>query len=69
MTVTEGTNFLVGTDEERIREGVARATSGRRNGGVPRYWDGQAAGRIAEVLSSVFVIPAGSGRATDSAKP
>jgi len=57
VTVSEGTNLLVGTDEERVLQGVATATSGRRNGGMPRYWDGQAARRIAEVLSRVFVAP------------
>jgi UDP-N-acetylglucosamine 2-epimerase (non-hydrolysing) len=51
VTVTEGTNRLVGTDPARIaaeardvlRQGVAKAR-------IPELWDGKAAERIAQVI-------------------
>ena len=51
ITVDEGTNRLVGQDPQRI---VAAAfgilDGGATSGRVPRYWDGGAAERIADVL-------------------
>ncbi len=50
ITVTEGTNTVVGTDPERI---VAEAARAWRDGVVrrsPPLWDGRAATRIAEIL-------------------
>jgi UDP-N-acetylglucosamine 2-epimerase (non-hydrolysing) len=62
ITVTEGTNQVVGTDPERIvstarvvlRDGVPK----RR----PQLWDGHAAQRIVEVIVQ-------GGRATDRKRP
>jgi UDP-N-acetylglucosamine 2-epimerase (non-hydrolysing) len=53
VTITEGTNRLVGTDPEEIVTVAARAMSGQWDapGGVPELWDGHAAERIADVLS------------------
>ena len=47
ITVTQGTNTIVGTDIARIRAAVedTLATGGKR-GRVPELWDGQAAVRI-----------------------
>ncbi len=51
VTLTEGTNELVGTDPERIRAAAERVLAGgRRRGRVPERWDGQAARRIRAVL-------------------
>ena len=62
VTITEGTNTLVGTDKEVILEhiknhlsnGVAVAEAagggGRRELPRPLYWDGQTAGRIVEAI-------------------
>ena len=51
VTVTEGTNELVGNSPGRI---VASAMEVLRTGGkkgrIPRMWDGKAAGRIVEVI-------------------
>jgi UDP-N-acetylglucosamine 2-epimerase (non-hydrolysing) len=50
ITVTEGTNTLVGTDPDRM---VAEAVRVWRDGATPcspALWDGQAAARIADVL-------------------
>jgi UDP-N-acetylglucosamine 2-epimerase (non-hydrolysing) len=51
VTVVEGTNTLVGSSAERILSEVARILSGQgKQGGIPQFWDGQAAGRIVEIL-------------------
>jgi UDP-N-acetylglucosamine 2-epimerase (non-hydrolysing) len=51
ITITEGTNVLVGTDPARILEEGLKVLAGRgRKGSIPRYWDGQAAVRIAAAL-------------------
>lgn len=51
ITVSEGTNSVVGIDPEKIQASVddVLATGGKR-GRVPEYWDGRAAERIAEVI-------------------
>jgi UDP-N-acetylglucosamine 2-epimerase (non-hydrolysing) len=51
VTVTIGSNVLVGRDMARLRTEVARALNGGRSGAqVPPLWDGRAAERIAAVL-------------------
>jgi UDP-N-acetylglucosamine 2-epimerase (non-hydrolysing) len=52
ITITEGTNRLVGLDPERIIAAGLEALAGTgRRGRVPRLWDGHAAGRILDVLT------------------
>ena len=51
VTMTEGTNCLVGRDREKILGAVDRVLAGRwPRGEVPKYWDGRAAPRIVKVL-------------------
>lgn len=51
MTVTLGTNILVGQDIERLPAEVRRILAGDgKQGQVPPLWDGHAAERIAEVI-------------------
>jgi UDP-N-acetylglucosamine 2-epimerase (non-hydrolysing) len=51
VTVTEGTNRLVGSDPSVIRAEVRKVlAAGPPAGRVPDLWDGRAAGRIADVL-------------------
>ena len=51
VTVTEGTNTLVGRDPARLRGAVRAALEGgARRGRGPALWDGRAAERIARVL-------------------
>jgi UDP-N-acetylglucosamine 2-epimerase (non-hydrolysing) len=50
VTVTQGTNRVVGMDPVRILEGwreILRTSVGTR---VPELWDGQAANRIVETI-------------------
>ena len=51
VTVTQGTNRLVGADPATIRAEVAKILSGAdRRGAIPERWDGAAARRIVDVL-------------------
>jgi UDP-N-acetylglucosamine 2-epimerase (non-hydrolysing) len=51
VTVTEGTNTLVGGDPAAIRREVAAILSGNgKRGRIPKMWDGNAAHRIVTVL-------------------
>jgi UDP-N-acetylglucosamine 2-epimerase (non-hydrolysing) len=51
VTCTIGTNRLVGTDPDAIRQAIAEALSGDpRPGQIPPLWDGHAAERMVEVL-------------------
>lgn len=54
VTVTLGTNILVGQDMERLRNEVAHILDGnKRQGQIPPLWDGKAGERIADVIKSV----------------
>jgi UDP-N-acetylglucosamine 2-epimerase (non-hydrolysing) len=54
ITVTQGTNRVVGTQTEAIVDGVRAALEiGSLGKQVPDGWDGKAAGRIVEVLTTV----------------
>jgi UDP-N-acetylglucosamine 2-epimerase (non-hydrolysing) len=51
VTVTEGTNQIVGNDPERIaRETLGLLDGKNKVGHTPELWDGQAAKRIVEVV-------------------
>jgi UDP-N-acetylglucosamine 2-epimerase (non-hydrolysing) len=53
ITVTEGTNTLVGRDPERIGHAVADALSGEsKRGRIPALWDGHAAERIVDAFQA-----------------
>ena len=52
ITITEGTNTIVGTDAVKIMQCVDDIlTNGGKSGRIPEYWDGNAASRIvSEIL-------------------
>jgi len=51
ITVTEGTNTIVGSNPETIkREAFAALDAEARQGRVPEFWDGQAARRIVDAI-------------------
>jgi UDP-N-acetylglucosamine 2-epimerase (non-hydrolysing) len=51
VTITEGTNILVGTEPDRIVGEVQRVLAGKSKAGrVPELWDGRAAERIVRIL-------------------
>jgi len=54
VTVTMGTNTLVGQDGARLRTELAKVLEGKQKpGSVPPLWDGRAGERIAEILSKL----------------
>jgi UDP-N-acetylglucosamine 2-epimerase (non-hydrolysing) len=53
ITVTRGTNILVGQDMQRLKAELARVLDGgAKRGQIPPLWDGRASERIAEVIAS-----------------
>ena len=51
ITVSMGTNVLVGRDRERLRAELSRVLGGKaKKGTVPPLWDGHAGERIADIL-------------------
>ncbi|MBF0446580.1 MAG: UDP-N-acetylglucosamine 2-epimerase (non-hydrolyzing) [Magnetococcales bacterium] len=55
ITLTQGTNTLVGIDVVKIRQTVMDTLqTGGKSGRIPELWDGQAAVRIAEILQGRF---------------
>ena len=56
ITVSEGTNEIVGRDPQRIRTAYAEIIkSGGKAGRAPELWDGAAAPRIAAILAEKLV--------------
>jgi hypothetical protein len=49
--VESGTNLLAGVGCEGIRRAIQRQLARSGRGTVPKFWDGQAAGRIVEILA------------------
>jgi UDP-N-acetylglucosamine 2-epimerase (non-hydrolysing) len=55
VTVAEGTNVLVGSDFERIRQAVHRVLAGQgKSGRRPHLWDGRAAERTVDILAQAL---------------
>jgi UDP-N-acetylglucosamine 2-epimerase (non-hydrolysing) len=51
VTVTVGTNTLVGTNPDRIHQEVASILEGRyKRGSIPEGWDGHAAERVVDAI-------------------
>src|SRR5580704_7912402 len=53
VTVTHGTNEIVGLDSAKIRNGVDTVLAGKwKSGRLPQFWDGHAAERIVDILKT-----------------
>ena len=51
VTITEGTNQLVGTDRDKIvKIGKETLEGNGKSGRIPKFWDGKTAQRIVDVL-------------------
>jgi UDP-N-acetylglucosamine 2-epimerase (non-hydrolysing) len=51
VTVTVGTNVLVGQDANKLRAELARVLEGKaKHGGIPALWDGHTGERIADIV-------------------
>ena len=55
ITVSNGTNLVVGTDPAKIAEGWRRVKSGFVQHGIPPLWDGRASVRIAKILAGFLL--------------
>ena len=63
ITVTVGTNIIVGTDPERIVAEATKALGGNgKKGRLPERWDGRAAVRIAEIFERSLLGSASSSK-------
>lgn len=55
VTVSVGTNTLVGRDRQKLQQEVSNVLAGRgKRGSIPPLWDGDAGKRIAQILASAF---------------
>ena len=55
VTVTKGTNYLIGTNPDKMIQTAMNILDGNgKKGVVPPLWDGKAGERIVEVLSTYF---------------
>jgi UDP-N-acetylglucosamine 2-epimerase (non-hydrolysing) len=51
VTVTEGTNYLIGTEPKKILSTVNAILAGKKkNSNIPQFWDGKAGKRIIEII-------------------
>jgi UDP-N-acetylglucosamine 2-epimerase (non-hydrolysing) len=51
VTVTEGTNYLIGTDPQKILTTVNSILAGqKKKSNIPHFWDGKAGARIIEII-------------------
>jgi len=51
VTVTEGTNYLIGTEPKKILTTVNAILAGeKKNSNIPQFWDGKAGKRIIEII-------------------
>jgi UDP-N-acetylglucosamine 2-epimerase (non-hydrolysing) len=56
VTITHGTNTMVGTDKSRILEAFRRIMNGDwRPSGPPEFWDGRAAERLVRIIREIRV--------------
>jgi UDP-N-acetylglucosamine 2-epimerase (non-hydrolysing) len=55
VTVSSGSNRLVGTDPDKIRQSAMQVLSGEwKRGQIPELWDGHAAERIVQIVRAAF---------------
>jgi len=55
ITLTRGTNFLVGSNPKKIMDVVNSVLNGQIKKGIrPELWDGRAAGRIVKILEQIL---------------
>jgi len=58
VTITDGTNIMVGPNKDRILDAFSQIMVGDWTPkGPPEYWDGRAAERIVHVLQDTAIVP------------
>ncbi|MCP3058497.1 UDP-N-acetylglucosamine 2-epimerase (non-hydrolyzing) [Myxococcus sp. K38C18041901] len=67
ITVEQGTNEVVGTDPDRIRESADRVLDGQgKKGRIPEYWDGRSGERIADLFARFLGVDEDARRAASA---
>ncbi|MBZ4397693.1 UDP-N-acetylglucosamine 2-epimerase (non-hydrolyzing) [Myxococcus sp. MISCRS1] len=67
ITVEQGTNEVVGTDPDRIRESADRVLDGQgKKGRIPEYWDGRSGERIADLFARFLGVSDDARRAASA---
>jgi len=62
ITITEGTNELVGTSREKILNAFENIMANNwKNGQRPKFWDGKASERITDIIQPILFRDAGDG--------
>ena len=57
VTITEGTNQLVGVKTENITQNAMKILEGKgKKGRVPEFWDGKASARIIDIIAKSFEL-------------
>jgi UDP-N-acetylglucosamine 2-epimerase (non-hydrolysing) len=70
ITLTEGTNTLVGLNPERLKEEAHQILCGKgKQGRTPALWDGQAAQRIVGILEQQLPPGSAGGLKTNRSAP
>jgi UDP-N-acetylglucosamine 2-epimerase (non-hydrolysing) len=65
ITVTAGTNTLIGSDNGKLHSELAKILEGKsKSGTIPPLWDGRAGERIAQILCDLYDKPHDSGKGT-----
>lgn len=55
VTITQGTNVLVGTDVASLKRNLAEFEKGHiKRGAIPELWDGKSGSRIAKIVSTLI---------------
>jgi UDP-N-acetylglucosamine 2-epimerase (non-hydrolysing) len=69
VTVTHGTNQVVGTEPSRILQGWRQLETRRGAAAIPPLWDGRAAARIVDVLSEFAAARLDQGSSANAFTP
>jgi len=55
VTVTEGSNYLIGTDRKKIMQTISSILAGEgKSSQIPKYWDGKTGERIVKILVNLL---------------
>jgi len=57
ITVTEGTNYLIGRDMDQLQSVFNEILAGKaKKGSIPPYWDGNTGKRMAKIIAKSFAV-------------
>ncbi len=57
ITVTEGTNYLIGREMDQLKSVFNEILAGKaKKVSIPAYWDGNTGERIAKIIAESFAV-------------